>query len=183
MIPSFSYTIENGHGETIIFKELIQEPDGDRLVMEKRVAPNSGPAMHVHYLQDEHFQVVKGTMSFVTPGTQSANLTDGMRIAFFRNQPYKYWNGGEEELVLDCWIKPANNSLFYLSTLYAATKNQKKPEPSLFDGAFLVMKYQTEFALPDLPESVKNIILPIAYFVGRLLGKYKKFKNAPEPVK
>lgn len=183
MIPSLPFTIDNGHGESIIFKELIREPDGDKLLLEGRVEPNCGLAMHIHYLQDEHFQVVKGTMSFVTPGTQSANLTKGMSITFLRNQPHKFWNGGEDVLVLDCWIKPANNAVFYLCTLYAATKNQIKPEPNPFDGAFLGTKYQTEYAFPDLPESVKNIIIPITYFVGRLLGKYKKFKNAPKPVK
>lgn len=49
MKTTLPFTIESGHGETIIFKEIIKEPDGDRVVLEGRCTPNAGPAMHVHY--------------------------------------------------------------------------------------------------------------------------------------
>ena len=47
------HTIQNCIGETIIFKELVKEPDGDRLLVENYVKPKSGPPMHVHHLQEE----------------------------------------------------------------------------------------------------------------------------------
>ena len=183
MTNSLPYTFDNGHGEVISFHEILPEEAGNRLFFTTCIQPNCGPEMHVHYKQDECYEVIQGIMSFQTPGNQVVNLSAGMRVTFLRNQPHKFWNGGEDVLVLDCWIKPANNAVFYLCTLYAATKNQIKPEPNPFDGAFLGTKYQTEYAFPDIPESVTNIIIPITYFVGRLLGKYKKFKNAPKPVK
>ena len=175
-------TIDNGHGEVITFKEIIHEPDGDRLLLEGRVQPGCGPVMHVHYKQDENFKVVKGIMVYQTPGKEPAQLHPGESTTFLRKQPHKFWNGGEEELILDCWIKPANNAVFYLSTLYNATKGQKTPNPEPFDGAFLFRNYDSEYGLLELPAFVKKVIIPTTYFIGKVLGKYKKFKDAPAPV-
>jgi len=34
-----------------------------------------------------------------------------------------------------------------------------------------------------MPRFVREIIIPITYQIGRLLGKYKHFEGAPEPVR
>jgi hypothetical protein len=57
---------------------------------------------------------------------------------------HKFWNNGDDELVLDCWIKPANNAVFYLSTLHEATNVRKTPAPEPFVGAFLIRRYAGE---------------------------------------
>jgi hypothetical protein len=44
-------------------------------------------------------------------------------------------------------------------------------------------RYASEYDLPEVPSFVKKAILPATYHVGRLLGKYKHFKDAPDPVK
>lgn len=175
-------TIDNGHGEVITFKEIVPEPDGDRLLLEGRVQPGCGPVMHVHYKQDEHFKVVKGTMVYQTPGKEPATLKPGQSTTFLRNQPHKFWNGGEDELILDCWIKPVNNAVFYLSTLYNASKGQKNQNPEPFDGAFLIRNYASEYGLLEVPTFVKKVVIPTTYFAGKVLGKYKKFRDAPAPV-
>jgi hypothetical protein len=35
----------------------------------------------------------------------------------------------------------------------------------------------------EMPRFVKKVIMPATYRIGMLLGKYKHFKNAPEPVR
>lgn len=44
-------------------------------------------------------------------------------------------------------------------------------------------KYKHEYGMPQLPSFVKKVIMPTTYFIGRLLGKYKKFDGAPVPLK
>ncbi|MEN9684536.1 MAG: hypothetical protein RLZZ28_322 [Bacteroidota bacterium] len=180
---NFPITIDNGHGEILCFKELVQENDTDKLIMESRLLPGCGQLMHVHFKQDEHFQIVKGVMSFQTPGNNIIRLTEGMSVSFLRNQPHRFWNSGKEDLVLSSWISPAHNTVFFLSALYASEKPRKKAGPALFDGAYLTMKYKSEYANLSMPESATNLIMPITYFLGKLLGKYRKFNTAPEPVK
>ena len=175
-------TIDNGHGEVILFKEVVHEAGGDRLLLEGRVQPGAGPVMHVHYKQDEHFRVVRGTMAYQTLGQPTQYLTAGQAATFLRNQPHKFWNNGDDELVLDCWIKPANNAVFYLSTLYEATNGRKTPAPEPFVGAFLIRRYAGEYGLLELPAFVRMVIIPITYAVGRLLGKYRRFADAPATV-
>jgi dihydrofolate reductase len=52
-----------------------------------------------------------------------------------------------------------------------------------FDAAYLITRYATEYDLPEIPQFVKKIIIPITYRIGKLLGKYKHFQHAPDPVK
>ena len=58
---NYPHTIENCLGEKIIFKQVVPEPDGDRLLVENYVTPGNGPIMHTHHLQDESLTVIKVT--------------------------------------------------------------------------------------------------------------------------
>ncbi|MCB0853860.1 MAG: hypothetical protein KDD63_16660, partial [Bacteroidetes bacterium] len=44
-------------------------------------------------------------------------------------------------------------------------------------------RYKSEYDIPEIPGFVKKVIIPITYHIGNLLGKYKHFKGAPEPVR
>ena len=80
------------------------------------------------------------------------------------------------------WCTPPDNIEFFLGTLFTSTKENGGTRPGLFDAAFLVMRYRSEFALLDLPAVVQHVFVPIAYTVGQLLGKYSKFTDAPAPI-
>lgn len=176
------FTIDNGKGETIAFREIIREPDGDKLVLEGRCQPNAGPTMHVHYKQDEVITVVKGKMACQILGEAPQYYTEGQTATFLRNVPHRFWNAGEEELVINGWVKPANSIVFFLTTLYAAQKRSKSSQPEAYDAAYLMIRYKNEYGLPELPAFVKKIIMPVTYRLGLILGMYKKFKDAPAPL-
>ena len=55
--------------------------------------------------------------------------------------------------------------------------------PGLFDAAFLMTRYKSEFAMVDMPKPVQTIVMPLLYALGSLLGKHRQFKDAPEPVR
>ncbi|MCC7437876.1 MAG: cupin domain-containing protein [Armatimonadetes bacterium] len=183
MSITLPHRIENGHGETLIFKEIIKEPDGDKVIVEGYCAPNAGPTMHVHYKQDEGITVVKGKIGCQLFGQNPVYYSEGEEVVFLRGTPHRFWNAGEDELMISGWIKPANSIIFFLSTLYGAFKKSKTTRPDAFDAAYLMVRYKHEYDLPELPSFVKNIIMPITYAVGTLLGKYKNFTDAPKPLK
>ncbi len=79
-------------------------------------------------------------------------------------------------------MKPANTAAFFLTSIYAAQKKPGKAQPEQFDGAYLMSRYASEYDLPEVPTFVKKIIVPITYMIGKLLGKYKHFQDAPDPV-
>lgn len=183
MKSTLPQTIESGHGEKIIFKEIIKEPDGDKVIIEGHCTPNAGPAMHVHYKQDEGITVVKGKMGCQILGQEPVYYEVGQEAIFLRNTPHRFWNAGKEELIVSSWVKPANSIIFFLTTLYAAQKKSGNKRPEIFDAAYLMVRYKNEYGLTELPSFVKNVIMPITYTLGRIFGKYKNYTDAPEPLK
>jgi quercetin dioxygenase-like cupin family protein len=180
---TYPHTIENCIGEKLIFEKLQEEPDGDRLLVENYVEPGQGPLMHTHLLQDESLTVVHGQIGYQVQGQPAQYAVEGETLLFKRGVPHRFWNSGEEVLHCKGWIKPANTVVFFLSSIYAAQNKSGKAQPEQFDGAYLLKRYSTEFDLPEIPSFVKKIIIPLTYFIGKLLGKYRHFKDAPEPVK
>ena len=180
---TYPHTIENCIGEKLIFREVQKEADGDVVWVENFVGPGSGPIMHTHLLQDEGLTVIKGRMACQVKGKPVQYAIAGESVVFKRGTPHRFWNDGDE--VLNClgWLKPANTIVFYLSSLYAAQNKTGKAQPEMFDAAYLFKRYASEYDLPEMPLIVKKVIIPVTYYIGLLLGKYKHFKNAPAPVK
>jgi hypothetical protein len=61
--------------------------------------------------------------------------------------------------------------------------SQGKVNPKGLMALILMTRYASEYDIPGIPKFVKKTIIPLTYFVGKVLGKYKHFKNAPEPIK
>jgi quercetin dioxygenase-like cupin family protein len=180
---TYPHVIDNGSGETLTFTELIHEPDGDKVIGENRVLPKSGPPMHVHWLQDEGFTILSGTMGYQVLGEPEQFANAGETFVFKRGVPHKFWNAGEDVLQCRAWVKPAHNIVFFLTSIFAAQRKSRSKRPSLFDTAYLLRRYRTEFDMLELPVFVKKVVLPVTYFTGKLLGKYNHFKDAPEPIR
>lgn len=179
---SYPHTIENGHGERITFFRVVPGPKGDRLELENLVTPGSGPPMHVHYFQDEAVTVQKGRIAFQRPGQPAEFGGPGETVAFKAGDPHKFWNAGQDDLLGSGYIEPADNVEYFLTELYASTK-RNGGRPSLFDAAFLMRRYRSEFGMLEIPAAVQRIVFPLLVVVGTVLGKYRRYADAPEPVR
>jgi quercetin dioxygenase-like cupin family protein len=177
------HTITNPTGETLIFHELIKEPDGDKIVGENFVMPNSGPPMHVHWLQDEGFTVIKGKIGYQILGQPEQFASEGESVVFKRGEPHRFWNAGDEVLNCKGWLKPANTIVYFLSAIFNAQNKSGSSKPELFDAAYLLTRYKSEYDMLEIPAPVKKIVFPVVCALGKLLGKYKHFKDAPAAVK
>lgn len=179
---SYPHTITNCEGETIIFHGVQEEADGDKVIVENFVQPGHGPAMHTHFLQDESLTVVKGKLGYHVLGEAEKYAHAGETVLFKRGVPHRFWNAGPDILNCQGYIKPANTIVFFLSAIYAAQNKSGKAEPEAFDGAYLLTRYGQEYDIHGIPTFVKKTVMPLTYNLGCLLGKYKHFKDAPEPV-
>lgn len=180
---TYPHTIESCVGEKLIFHKVVQEPDGEKVIVENFVLPGHGPLMHTHWLQDESLTVVKGRLGYQILGAEKKYACEGETVLFERGVPHRFWNEGTDVLSCTGWIKPANTIVFFLTAIFSAQNKSGKAEPEKFDGAYLIKRYSSEYDLPEIPKFVKMTIIPMTYFIGRLLGKYKHFGNAPQPVK
>ncbi|HEY0018135.1 MAG TPA: cupin domain-containing protein [Longimicrobium sp.] len=174
-------TIDNGGGEWLTFSERIQEPDGERVVGEARVAPGAGPPMHVHYHQEEAFTVIQGRLGYQIGGREPAFAAEGETVVFPAGQAHRFWNAGESDLRCSAFVKPAGNVEFFLGALFASQKANGGRRPALLDAAFLAQRYRTEFRLVEIPMIVQRLLFPVLVAVGSALGRYRKYADAPEP--
>ncbi|KAA9327064.1 cupin domain-containing protein [Hymenobacter busanensis] len=182
MKMTFPHIIENGLGEKLIFHALEHEPDGDRLVGENFVVPGSGPPMHTHWLQDESLTVVSGKLAYQVQGQPVQYAGEGETVVFGRGQAHRFWNDGDTVLHCTAWIKPAHNFAFFITEVFASQRAAGRHQPEAFTGAYLLTRYASEFEMHDIPPFVKKAVLPATVLVGRALGKYTCFQDAPPAV-
>jgi len=174
----FPFFIETKYGEHINFLGM----EGDKLLLEGFCAPMAGPGFHTHLRQDEGVTVMRGKIGYQIFGQEPRYGGPGDSVTFERGVPHRFWNAGEEELHIIGWINPAENAIFFLTALYDALNQGENKRPEMFDAAYLTCRYRREYDAPEIPGFVKKVIMPVAYFVGNLTGKYQKFGDAPAPL-
>lgn len=177
---TYPYVIA-GTGEKITFLKSYVQDGGEILEGEVEVQPQCGPPMHTHLRQDESFTIVAGTMAYQILGQEVQYAYPGETVLIKAGIPHKFWNAGPDLLKCKSYVTPPDNFVYFLTELYRSI-NANKGKPSMYDGAFLLTQYKTEFAIHEIPTFVQKYLFPVVLFVGKLTGKNKKFHNAPVPV-
>ena len=180
---AYPHTIDNGAGERITFVRRVAGAGGDRVEGENVVRPGAGPPMHVHHLQAEVFTVREGRIGYQRPGGPEQFAGPGETVAFAPGEAHRFWNAGEGDLRCTGYVEPADNVEYLLTELFASARRRGGGRPDLFDAAFLVRRYRSEYALMMIPAAVQRVVFPVLVAVGTLLGKYRKYRDAPEPVR
>jgi quercetin dioxygenase-like cupin family protein len=175
------HTIENTTGEKLTFFRITVKDGVEYLEGENIVKPNAGPPMHVHHKQDECVRVISRKMGYQVPGEEATYAGRGEAILFKAGTPHKFWNAGNDLLHCSGYISPAYNAVYFLSQLFRSS-NKNGGRPGLYDAAFLLDRYKSEFGMLEIPAFVQKILFPIILLFGNILGKNKKFKDAPPPV-
>lgn len=181
-MSNYPKTIDNGNGEKLTFLGVENRDGVDYLLVENVISPGGGPPMHVHHLQDERIHVVQGTLAFQVPGSEPKVLNAGESAHFKKGEMHRFWNPGTEVAKGTGEVWPVYNLEYFLTEIYRSTK-ANKGRPALFDTAYLLLRYRSEFDMQAIPGFVKNYIFPFVVAGGKRLGMHKKFSNAPPPVK
>ena len=174
-------TIENISGEKLTFLRIVIKDGVEYLETESEVQPNAGPPMHVHYKQDESLTVLSGKIGYQELKGEKKYAGPGETVLFKAGVPHKFWNAGNETLRLSGYVSPANNMVYFLSQVYRSM-NENGGRPGMYDAAYLLGRYKTEFRMLEIPAFVQKLIFPVILFFGKLRGKKKKFVDAPDPL-
>lgn len=183
MSYTYPHTIDNGAGERITFLRRVAGPDGDRLEGENTAAPGAGPPMHLHHDQVESFTVKSARIGYQRPGGPEAFAGPGETVTFQPGEAHRFWNPGPDDLVCTGYIEPADNIEFLLGEIFASTRLRGGAAPDPFDAAFLSVRYRSEFTMVEIPTVVRRLVFPVIVAIGTLLGKYRKYADAPAPVR
>ena len=180
--PGYPRRVENGAGETLMFLGLERTPEGERIYITGTARPGAGPPMHVHFLQDEIVTVEVGRVGYQVLGQGPKIAGPGETVTWPAGTPHRWWNAGDSEARMSGWCTPPGNVEYYLTQIFESMRQNGK-RPGLFDAAFLMTRYKSEFGMADIPKPVQAIVMPLLYALGALLGKHRKFKDAPVPVR
>ena len=184
-MPRYQYphTIDNGSGENLTFLRIVKGAKGDRLEVENLVKRGSGPPMHVHHFQEEALTVTQGRIAYQRPGQPPQSAGPGETVVFKPGEAHKFWNPDAGDLRCTGYVEPADNVEYFLTEIYASMKRSGGARPDPYDAAFLTRRYRGEFAMMEIPALVQKIVFPLQVALGTLLGKYRKYADAPEPVR
>ena len=180
---TYPHTIENGGGERLTFLRRVKDSAGDRLEVESLVKPGSGPPMHTHHRQEEALTVEEGRMAYQRPGEPPQFAEPGETVAFMPGEAHRFWNPEEDDLRLSGYVTPVDNLEYFLAAMYESQRENGGSRPGLLDTAFLMRRFRSEFGMAEIPAPVQRFAFPVLAFVGRLLGKQRRYADAPEPVK
>ena len=168
-------------GEKITITRSFMNDGVETLECDVEVQPKAGPPMHTHHRQDESFTVISGIMAYQIMGEEVKYAYPGDYVMIKRGLPHKFWNAGNDVLKCKGYITPPENFVYFLTELYKSI-NANNGRPAMYDGAFLLSRYKTEFAMLEIPAFVQKVIFPVVLFFGNLGGKGKKYSNAPVTV-
>ena len=180
---TYPHTIENGAGERITFVRRVPGATGDRVEGENLARPGAGPPMHVHRYQVESFTVQRGRMGYQRLGQPEQFAGPGDTVTFAPGDAHRFWNPGPDDLLCTGYIEPADNVEYFLGEIFASTRRRGGTTPDVFDAAFLATRYRDEFTMVAVPVLVRRVVFPLLVALGTLLGKYRKYADAPAPVR
>jgi uncharacterized cupin superfamily protein len=180
---SYPHTIDSGHGERITFLHVTRGPGGERLEVTNAVAPGAGPPMHVHHRQEEALTVEEGRMGYQRLGEAAQFAGRGETVTFKAGEAHKFWNAGDSELRCRGYVQPPDSVEYFLTELYDAVRRGRGGRPNMLDAAYLSTRYRSEFGMLEIPSPVQRFVFPILIAVGTLLGRYRRYEDAPQPVR
>lgn len=167
--------------ERLTFIRTAAESEGEVLELDLVLGPGGFvPAMHIHPLQEERFEVLPGNPCFRI-GADERAASAGETLIVRPGTPHRFWNPASSEARVRIELRPALRMEQVLEETARLGRNgelNRKGLPNPLRGAVLAHEYAPEFApAPDSqilfsrlpPRALRASIITLAA-VGRLLG-------------
>jgi mannose-6-phosphate isomerase-like protein (cupin superfamily) len=132
---------------------------------------------------EEALTIQQGRLGYQRPGEPPQFAGPGETVVFEPGEAHRFWNAGEEDLLCTGYVQPADNVEYFLTAIYESQRESGGSRPDPFESAFLMRRYRSEFYMAEIPAVVQRFVFPVQVAVGRLLGKYGKYADAPEPIR
>jgi len=135
-------------------------------------ARREGPPLHIHAFEDEHGQVLSGTLSASLDG-KTMTIGTGGTVHFPKGIAHRWWNAGEDELVFRGIATPAVDLDRFLQALFEVLNASESGRPPLFYLAHVLYRHRKTQTTLVMPRIVQFVMLPITVLIGTVVGKYR----------
>lgn len=151
----------------------VRESTPELLEVEATYAPASKePPKHYHPSQDEHFEVLDGTVA-VRAGAQERTLAAGETIDIPRGTPHQIWNQGAEPARVVWQTRPGGRTGQWFASidrLHREGRVARNGMPGPLAFAALLTEYDDVFRLAVGPEPLVRGGLALLAPLGRMRG-------------
>lgn len=113
-----------------------------------------------------------GTLSAVM-NKQQIQVGVGGTAIFPAGSVHRWWNDGDETLVLEGYVKPAVDLDRYLQAAVEVLNSGASARPPLFYMAHLAWRHRRTQAGLFMPRPIQAIVLPLIVLAGTMLGRYR----------
>lgn len=167
-----SITLKNS-GETITFVKTGRDTNGAYTEIICTVpAGQKGPPSHIHLLQDESFEVIKGKLELHADGKKVV-LEQGQSFNVKAKTAHTFSNPSGEEVNFRATYSPALNIDYFLAEGFEALNKHSNPEKPSFqmfvDFDFMLKQIPGQYKFAGMPSFVFTFIAAI----GKLFAKPK----------
>jgi mannose-6-phosphate isomerase-like protein (cupin superfamily) len=163
----------NHSGERLTLRRIKTEAGVEELRMTGSLpAHRQGPPLHIHFHEDEYVEVVSGALSALVDGNPLV-IKAGDPGHFPKGSTHRWWNEGDEELVLRGVVTPAVDLDQYLQAMFEVLNAGAPNRPPIFYMAHVLYRHRKTQAALVVPRAVQRILFPIVVLLGTVLGKYR----------
>jgi quercetin dioxygenase-like cupin family protein len=181
-------TLENrASGERITFRRTAAETDGALVAIDLELPPGARVpgGLHIHPLQEERFEVVRGTMRFRLRRKKIV-AGPGTVIVVRPGMPHDFANAGEEDALVRVEVRPAlKMEQLFDTAVSLAAEGRTLPNgiPKPLDLALFVRRFEQEVQAAFPPLWVQRLALaPLAWLATRR-GYAARYGAAPAAVR
>jgi mannose-6-phosphate isomerase-like protein (cupin superfamily) len=160
-------------GLTLHFVRTAAETDGELLEVEAIYEPSSiEPVEHFHPRQDEHFEVLEGTLRAKIDG-ELRELRAGDVLDVPAGTPHAMWNASDRRARTKWQTRPALRTEEFFETVFRLAREGKtndKGMPNPLQLGVVAQTYRDEFRTTKPPQGLQALLLPVVSAIGRLFG-------------
>jgi quercetin dioxygenase-like cupin family protein len=166
-------------GERFVFRQTAGDTGGKLLAFELVLDPDGHvPGGHVHPVQEERSEVVRGTVRF-RKGLRSVMATAGDTVVVPPGTYHRFTNLGREPAVVRVQVSPAlRMEQLFETSVELAREGRTLPTgaPKPLDLALFMREFEQEVQSAFAPEVVQAVMAPLAWLGARrgLDGRYRR---------
>ncbi|HLZ28860.1 MAG TPA: cupin domain-containing protein [Chloroflexota bacterium] len=158
-------------GERIVIRQTGTQTGGRLLAFDLFLPPGGHvPATHVHPVQEERFTVVAGRMRFRL-GRRTILASPGDTVRIPSGTPHWFGNAGTDVALSRVEVRPAlrmEELLHRTGRLGVDGHFPGSYMPHLADVAVMLLEFQRELAVPNVPAFlVRAVLSPLAWLARR----------------
>jgi quercetin dioxygenase-like cupin family protein len=157
-------------GERFIFQQTAGDTGGRLLSFDLTVTPDGRvPGGHVHPMQQESFEVVRGVMRF-RKGLRTVVARPGDTVVVPPGAFHQFANAGDEPAVVRVRVEPAlrMEQLYEtVAALAAEGRTLRSGMPKPLDLAAFMREFEQEVQAPVAPGLVRAALTPLAWMAER----------------